>query len=80
MILHKHPYQGEIKELPHKANNEKPIDEFEVVALAKRLGITIEEMKDMTFVSLLNILISSVDNNESDTREATQEDIDKYFW
>ena len=35
-------------------------------------------MKEMTFVSLMNILISSVDN-EDGTKKATQEDIDAYF-
>ena len=33
-------------------------------------------MKEMSFVSLANILLSSV---EEDEKEATQEDIDKYF-
>ena len=33
-------------------------------------------MKEMSFVSLANILLSSV---EDDEKEATQEDIDKYF-
>ena len=33
-------------------------------------------MKEMSFVSLANILLSSV---EDDTQTATQEDIDKYF-
>lgn len=34
-------------------------------------------MKEMSFVSLMNILISSVDNEEDN--QATQEDIDRYF-
>ena len=33
-------------------------------------------MKEMSFVSLANILLSTV---EEDEREATQEDIDRYF-
>lgn len=47
-----------------------------MVALAKRLNITLDDMKEMSFVSLANILLSSV---ESDEKEATQEDIDRYF-
>lgn len=35
-------------------------------------------MKEMSFVSLANILISSVEEDET-TTNATQEDIDKYF-
>lgn len=53
------------------------MDEYEVVALAKRLNITIDDMKEMSFVSLANILLSSV--QDDDAKTATQEDIDKYF-
>ena len=35
-------------------------------------------MKDMSFVSLMNILISTVEEKET-TTEATQEDIDRVF-
>ncbi len=35
-------------------------------------------MKEMSFVSLMNILISSVDDNDT-TRKATQDDIDKFL-
>lgn len=35
-------------------------------------------MKDMSFVSLMNILISTVEEKET-TKEAAQEDIDRVF-
>lgn len=71
-----HPYQeGKLKKVKHSANKED-IDEYTIYALAKRLGITKEEMESMSFVSLMNILISSVDA-EDDTKEATQEDIER---
>ncbi len=35
-------------------------------------------MKEMSFVSLMNILISSIDNDDG-TKKATQEDIDRVF-
>ena len=47
-----------------------------MVALAKILNITLDDMKEMSYVSLMNILLSSV---EDDEKQATQEDIDKYF-
>ena len=34
-------------------------------------------MKEMSYVSLMNILLSSVEEDE--TKEATQEDINKFF-
>ena len=33
----------------------------------------------MSFVSLMNILISSVEEDKPTTREATQDDIDKFM-
>lgn len=47
-----------------------------MVALAKRLNITLDDMKEMSYVSLMNILLSSVEDEE---KQATQEDIDRYF-
>lgn len=50
------------------------------MALAKRLNITTDDLKEMSFTSLLNILLSNIDftSTASDgTRSATQEDIDR---
>lgn len=39
-----------------------------------------DDMKEMSYVSLLNILLSNIENTTSDgTRTATQEDIDRVF-
>lgn len=54
------------------------MDEYEIVALAKRLNFTLDDMKQMSFVTLANTLLSTVDS-EDDTRQATSEDIQKYF-
>ena len=72
-----HPFQGEYKQFP-KSENTEPADEYDVMSLAKRLGISIDEMKEMSFVSLFNVLIAST-NTEKDERKATQEDIDRLF-
>lgn len=48
-----------------------------MVALAKRLNITMEDMSNMSFVSLMNILISNIEEDEE--KKASQEDIDKFF-
>lgn len=69
------PYQGNYKTKSNKTSN-KEFDEYDVVALAKRLNITLDDMKEMSYNSLINILLSSV---EDDERQATQEDIDRYF-
>ena len=66
-----------LKQVKVENQTSKEVDEYEVVALAKRLGITFEEMKQMSYISLMNILLSSVDSE--DTQTATQEDIDRMF-
>lgn len=78
------PYQGELRKLPHRSNSDRTVDEYDVMALAKRLGISIEEMKEMSYVSLINTLIASVNDeaikeDSGFTREATPEDIKRYF-
>lgn len=74
------PISGEIKQIPNNSQSDEPIDEYEVMALAKRLNITMDDMKEMSFVSLLNILLSTIENESFDgTRKATQEDIDRVF-
>jgi hypothetical protein len=73
--LHVLPYQGNYK-ITNLPKSDEPVDEYEVVAMAKKLGITFEEMKQMSFVSLINILLSSVEEHE---QKASQEDIDRMF-
>ena len=71
------PYQGEYKSLKTSNSNE-PVDEYDIVSLSKRLNISLDDMKEMSFVSLMNTLISSVESKET-TQTATQEDIERYF-
>ena len=60
--------------------SEEPIDEYQILALAKRLNISMNDMKEMSFISLLNILLSSIeDTSDSGIRDATQEDIDRFI-
>lgn len=72
-----HPYQeGSYKDISVSSKSKGPADEYEQMALAKRLNITLDDMKQMSYVSFINILLSSV---EEDTSAATQQDIDKTF-
>lgn len=70
-----HPFQGNYKKIK-TSSSDKELDIYEVVALAKRLNISLEDMKEMSYVSLINILLSSV---EEDEKDATQSDIDAFF-
>ena len=71
------PYQGEYKSLKTSSSNE-PVDEYDIISLSKRLNITLDDMQEMSFVSLMNTLITSVENKDT-TENATQEDIERYF-
>jgi len=66
-----------LKQIPKSSTNNEPIDEYEIIALAKKLGISTEEMKDMSFTSLLNILISSIDTEKE--IKATEDDVRRMF-
>ena len=68
-------FEGEYKKLNNNSNSE-PLDIYEVVALAKRLNITLNDLKEMSFVSLVNILLSSVEEKENN---AIQQDIDNFL-
>ena len=69
------PFIGEYKRTSQNSSDEE-IDMLEVVALAKRLNFTFDEMKEISFVTLVNILLSNV---EPDSKEASQKDIDSFF-
>ena len=75
--MHVLPYQGNYKKIKTNGKSNEPIDEYEVVALAKRLNITMDDMANMSFVSLINILLSSVEEDKEKT--ANQEDIERFF-
>ena len=68
-------FVGEYK--PIKATSGGKADEYDIWALAKRLNISNEDMKEMSYVTLMNILISSVEKDEE--KKATEEDIRKMF-
>ena len=71
------PYQGQYKNLTNNSISNEEVDEYEVRSLCLKAGITKEDMEDMSFVSLINTLISYVDNQEK-PKKATQEDIERF--
>lgn len=71
------PYQGHYKQLKTSNSSAEEIDEYETMGLCLRLNITPEMMKEMSFVSLMNILISNVEDKDK-PRKATQEDINRF--
>lgn len=74
--MHYPPYQGTYKHLQSSESAEE-VDEYEIMALAIRQGIRPEDMERMSFVSLMNILISAVEEKDT-TRKASKEDIKRF--
>ncbi len=68
---------GEYK-TPKTESDDEPLDIYSIVALAKRLNITLDDMKQMSFVSLVNILYSTIEDKD-ETRKAKQKDIDAFL-
>lgn len=69
-------FSGTLKKTStQSSDDDEPLDIYKIVALAKRLNITFEDMKQMSFISLLNILLATVED-ENGEREAKQSDID----
>ena len=56
--------------------NATKIERFMSKYLTKEEYKSFEDMKEMSFVSLMNILLSSVEDKE---KKATQSDIDRMF-
>jgi hypothetical protein len=60
----------------NNADFDPTFDIYSIVALAKRLNITLDDMKEMSFVSFFNIVMASV---EEKSNSASQNDIDMLF-
>lgn len=74
--MHYLPYQGKYKELSTN-NTTEEVDEYDILALCLKANITPEDMKQMSFVSLINTLVSFVEEKPT-TRKATKEDIERF--
>ena len=53
--------------------------EFSFVATCLRIGLTINDLKQMTYVEIMKILITLMPQKEEKTKKATQADIDRFL-
>ena len=51
-------------------------DIYSIISLAKRLNFTFDDLKEMSFVSLANILYSTIEEKEN---KASQKQIDAFL-
>ena len=56
---------------------EEPFPEHSFVATCLRVGLTISDLKMLTYVDVTKILLSFITIQKSNERKATQKDIDE---
>lgn len=70
-----HPFKGNSNHTTQSSSSED-IDIYDIVAVALKFGLRMEDLKDMTLVSLSNIIYSYTRKREP---MATQKDIDAFL-
>lgn len=53
--------------------------EIDLLAVGKRVGLSFSEMNELRVKDLLELAKSCTGKEDEGTREATQEDIDKFY-
>ena len=70
-----------IKQGDKEVSEGEPIDIYELMIISIRVGIPLSEWKHLTFATLSNIIFTASESSKSkepsDTRQATQDDIDR---
>ena len=58
---------------------EEVFPEHEFVASCLRIGLTITDLKELTYVDVMKILYSFLEKNKKEYNKTTQADIDKFL-
>lgn len=64
--------------LTSSSSDGEELNMYELLALAKRLNFSFSELKEISFVSLVNILFRSIKSDDEE-KQASQSDIDTFF-
>lgn len=71
---------NELKKIKSNGNEKSVFPEHEFIASCLRIGLNITELKQMTYVEAMKVLLAYINYGETnDTKKATQQDIDKLF-
>ena len=60
-----------------KESTKEIFPEHEFLGSCLRIGLTISDLKELTYVDVMKILITFIGGKKSNVKEATQRDIDK---
>ena len=67
-----------MNKLQTNSNHKEIFPEHEFLASCLRVGLHIADLKELTYVDVMKILITFIsDNSKALTKEATQNDIDR---
>lgn len=60
-------------------NEEELFPEHSFMASCLRVGLTINDLKILTYIDVMKILLSFIPKKQEQTRYATQQDIDRFL-
>ena len=67
----------ELEKIKSNQETEEVFPEHGFVASCLRIGLSISDLKQMTYVDAMKILLSYIGSSETKTKKATQSDIDR---
>ena len=68
----------ELSKIKEKNNAKEVFPEHEFLGSCLRIGLHIADLKELSYVDVMKILVTFITNNENNSsRKATQNDIDK---
>ena len=65
-----------MRKLPQTKNESDNLSEHNFIASCLKCGLTINDLKQLTYKDVAKILLCFIDKKESDVRQATQQDWD----
>lgn len=69
--------QRELGKIKGDSNKKEIFPEHEFLSSCLRIGLTISDLKELTYIDVMKVLFTFIENKETRQKEATQSDIDK---
>ena len=69
----------ELEKIKTSGNDDTPFPEYAFAISCFKLGITLEDMKTLTWVECMKMIVSNLVAMRETTPKATQDDINKLF-
>lgn len=66
-----------MKKIPNNKNESKALEEHYFIASCLKMGLRLDDLKQLKYKDVAKIMLCFVDNEEFDSRRATQSDWDR---